>query len=98
MIRKYATYMSAVAPPTIDDVFVVNTNTGTRDRTPMSSTAVHGDPSLRVRENVVFVATIRPIDTTTRKSLNTPIGRWEVMAFCAGVPPSIAALMSGIDG
>ena len=47
---------------------------------------------------MVFVATIRPIDTTTRKSLNTPAGRCAVMAFSAGTPPSIAAFMSGIDG
>ena len=41
-----------MAPPTIDDVLVVNTNTGTSDSAPISSTAVHGAPSFRVRENV----------------------------------------------
>ena len=48
--------------------------------------------------NIVFVATIRPIATTTRNSLNTPVGRCAVIAFSAGTPPSIAAFMSGIDG
>jgi hypothetical protein len=38
------------------------------------------------------------METTTRKSLNTPTGRCAVMAFAAGTPPSIAAFMSGIDG
>ena len=52
MIRKYATYMAAVAPPTIDDVLVVNTKTGTSDSAPISSTAVQGEPSFSVREKV----------------------------------------------
>ena len=45
--------MAAVAPPTIDGVLVVKTKTGTMDRTPMSRTAAHGEPSLRVREKVL---------------------------------------------
>ena len=31
---------------------MVNTNTGTSDRTPISSTAAHGEPSFSVRANV----------------------------------------------
>ena len=48
--------------------------------------------------NMVLVATIRPIETTTRNTLNTPDDMCAVMAFSAGTPPSMAAFMSGMDG
>src|SRR6202022_3969147 len=47
--RKYAVYIAAVAPPTIEAVFVVKTKTGTRPSAATSSDAAHGAPSLVVR-------------------------------------------------
>src|ERR1700691_5023169 len=48
--------------------------------------------------NMVFVATIRPMETTARNTLNTPDDMCAVMAFSAGPPPPQAGFFSGGGG
>ncbi len=47
---------------------------------------------------MVFVATIRPIETTTKNSLKTAGRQVGGDGILRRTPPSIAAFMFGIDG